>query len=600
MFFTRAGARKAALGVVGLGAVVIAAAILSGCAVKTAPFPFQAAGSSIPLRVARQAPSDPARNASSGQAAVTDHFTPAKPVRVEKAGMGFFIRYPAALAGSELRLALAEGPKGTAATKVLSARLPRGGGAAHVEYELPIPEGGAIDWFELAGSEQAKLTTVESAGIAPLSQGVSIGSGLVRLSDGFAYSDASGGNGGPDRVQGFDFAKVTKAIHAGSAGDQVQVVVSYSFPAPGGEGQSAGDGPSAAAGGADPGSVYLTVSAGSARKVFRLAQNPGSHKVYLYTASLGFSPEKLTVSSRDPAFEVTNVTVNPFNAPALGPDAPIPADIETALVYDPRYWRNSEYGLFKWNLVPDVLILVYRDYLDQGHALARLAYFFEKAGYSGRLLTTAELGNLVGWYAHDYDAQELARFYEAAGEEHVSLRPAEINLRSILEKNGIIRNSGGKWVAGKGAIISVAESSWIGLRTLLLTHESFHGIFFTHPQYRAEVRSIWQHISPAEQLFWRLFLESSDYNVHDDYLLVNEFQAYLMQQPLSAVDARYADWQVNRIEKLYPRQAPALAALMRAHPQAFLDTARQIDAAVYKVAGVRAGETATLIPVSKP
>lgn len=587
-------------GAVGLIAAALAAAILSGCAVKAAPFSFQVGGGAIPLRMTREASSPRAQNSSLTPAVVTDRFTPTKPVRVENAGMGFFIRYPADLAGTELRLSLAEGPKGKASADGISASLPSGAGAAVVDYELPVPKGASLESFELSGKGKAKIASIESTGIAPLAHGVSISPGLLKLSDGFVYSEETSSTGAPDRVQSFSFPKLTKEIAAAGPNEQVQIVVSYRFPPAGAEGGSGKGEPPAGGAGADPGAVDLTLSAAGASEVFRLTQSPGSHKAYLYTASLGFSPEKLKVSSGDPSFAVTNVSVNPFDAQGLSPDAPIPADVGTALVYSPKYWRNSRYELFKWNLFPDVLIIVFNTYLDQGHALARLAYFLEKAGYTGRLLTTAELGNLVGWYAHDYGAQELARFFQTAQDEHVSLRPAETNLRSILEKNGIIHSSGGNWVAGKGAIISVAESSGLLLRTLLLTHESFHGIFFTHPEYRAAVRAIWEHTNPAEQLFWRLFLGSSSYDVADQYLVVNEFQAYLMQQPLSLVDGRYADWQIHRIEALYPKEAPALEAMLKAHPHVFLDTARQIDAAVYKIAGVHAGDTATLVPVSAP
>ena len=44
----------------------------------------------------------------------------------------------------------------------------------------------------------------------------------------------------------------------------------------------------------------------------------------------------------------------------------------------------------------------------------RLAFFVEKAGHAGRIESLSALGGLHGYNAHDYRAEDLARFFDTA------------------------------------------------------------------------------------------------------------------------------------------------------------------------------------------
>jgi len=627
--FRRAGLRP----LLGLILVVVIALALAGCARPVSAVPFTVDGAKLALYEG---------SSEGGGAKAAPLFSLAQPVTIDRAGMAFFLRYATGFPHLSVDVYARESSGGAAAERTISAELPvvSGAGAAsasqkgtrgvvkdvsaarpsgsgvpaEVELMVPVPVGIVITGFRVEGLRDASELAVHAAGIAPLGPGVELGPKLVSLRPGFGYAasdspdgygagaaagDTAGhGAGGPadaaTKVESFTFAPVTREIRDEQQASQVQVVLTYAFgaasaSAPAGANASA---PNEAA----VGRVELTFARGTEERSYLLTPNPGEHTVYVYSASCRFSPESLRVDSNDPAFRVITLDVNPFSPDHLAPGAPIPADLGTILTYDPTDWRTKDFELFSWSLVPDVLVFDFRTYDVQGEYLSRFAYFIEKKGFAGRLLTRAEAKGLNGWNAHDYRPQDIARFYQTVQDEHFTLRPEERRLRDILAHNGVIKQVAGRWEPGKGALISVAQSSWYLLRYLLLTHEAFHGIYFTHPDYRAAVHTVWDHIAPEEKQFWRLLLGSQDYNTEDRYLVINEFQAYLMQQPLQAVDARYRGWAVRYVENRFPSQAPTLTRMMQQQPETFLDTAKRLDAAVYRAAGVRAGELVTLVP----
>ncbi len=221
--------------------------------------------------------------------------------------------------------------------------------------------------------------------------------------------------------------------------------------------------------------------------------------------------------------------------------AAIPADPGTILNYPPVFWRRKSFEIFSWNLFPKMLIMDTANYRIQSKFFKRLAFFIEKKGYVGKIVNEETLVNKHGYNAHDYRAADLARFYNTAYLEKVRLNPYERLLKKILLFNGVLRGSlEGNVSPVAGGIISFSRSSSSYLRRLLLTHESYHGVFFSLPSYREACFDFWKALSPMDKSFWRLFLSWKGYNVKKDkYLLVNEFQAYMFQQRVEYVSGYY-------------------------------------------------------------
>ncbi|MDR0316294.1 MAG: hypothetical protein LBH97_05280 [Treponema sp.] len=211
--------------------------------------------------------------------------------------------------------------------------------------------------------------------------------------------------------------------------------------------------------------------------------------------------------------------------------APISADPGMILAWPAERWRDRRYELFRWEQFPSLLIFDFADYNVQDRFLKRLAFFTEKAGFRGRLAHDAEIADLHGWNAHDYRAADLARFFETVRSADFPLLAEERELEQILLNAGIIRRSNsGSIHSGEGGIISVSRESPDYLRARFMVHESFHGIFFIDEDFRAFTQNRWAHLDAQAKRFIVSYFDYQRYDIQDEYLVVNEFMAHILQQ----------------------------------------------------------------------
>ena len=336
--------------------------------------------------------------------------------------------------------------------------------------------------------------------------------------------------------------------------------------------------------------VSLTLSGGGNSKNLSMIPRFGTHTLYLYPALIGFWPETLDIGTL-PGMEITTLSVVGHEKA----DAPIPADAGTMIEYGPEHWRKEAYELFSWNLAPDILVYVTKDYQEQARMFKRLAFFVEKPGFSGKLHSNETIGNRHGWNAHDYRAEDLARFFRKAREENFTLNPEEEILFRELTANGILRREDGIIMPGSGSVLSVSMETPLALRTKFLIHESFHGLFFTSPRFRIACLDSWRNLSRAEQDFWKMFFSYRTYNINNEFLLVNEFMAYLMQQEKSDLDWYYKEFVANQLTGAYPERKQEIEKFYRDYPDTFLLSATRIEKAAEALFGVRAGDLACIM-----
>jgi len=311
----------------------------------------------------------------------------------------------------------------------------------------------------------------------------------------------------------------------------------------------------------------LAASAGGRRAAFEQDALPGLQRLFLYPGTIGFAPARLSLHPLGGGqTTVRRLEVVPHLTSAREPVGPaldpLPADPATVLHYDPRLWRRPDFELFAWERFPGVLILDTADYRVQDRFFKRLAFFVEKQGYRGRLVTEQEVSGLHGYNAHDYRAEDLARFFQAADSQGFALNREEELLRALLTAGGLL-DTGGK-AAGGGAILSISRESGELLRAHLLTHEAFHGLFFSLPRYREACEEAWQELEEPERRFWRLFLDWGSYDFHDVFLAANEMQAYLFQQPRGGLDFYFRRLTAGRLESAFPGEAAWLKAYLGA------------------------------------
>jgi hypothetical protein len=230
------------------------------------------------------------------------------------------------------------------------------------------------------------------------------------------------------------------------------------------------------------------------------------------------------------------LVVFPALASALDP---IRANPDAILAYSQNRWRDSRYEVFQWQemaavFTAPILIFDTATYDVQNRLTKRLAFFVEKPGSNGRLLSDAELAPLNGWRAHDYKAEDLAAFFNTAARTMFALSREELELRDLLLNSGIIRHGpAGGFAAGAGAIISLSRESSRSLRYTHIVHEGFHAIFFLDEDFRAFSTRRFENLGPQAKRFILAYFAYLDYDTSNDYLMVNEFMGYILQQPLS-------------------------------------------------------------------
>jgi len=293
----------------------------------------------------------------------------------------------------------------------------------------------------------------------------------------------------------------------------------------------------------------------------------------------GFHPTRLVVQGARTELspELSEVRVRAVEA-----GAPLPADPPTLLAWPPENWRDGRREWFHW-AGTSVLVLVTSNYQVQDSYLKRLAFFVEKAGYRGRLVTDREVAALHAWNAHDYAAADLARFFTLAAQSGFPLNASERELRSRLEGSGILVADGTQgWKPGTGALVAVSAESPLPLRTVLFVHEAFHGLYFTTQGFRTGVKAAWESLSDGAREAFRTYLSHSRYDREDEGLMVNEFQAYVLQRPAS-------DWETFFRDRVLSGTTESARLSWMTE---YLDAARQLDTLVQGLYGFSSGNVA--------
>ena len=240
-----------------------------------------------------------------------------------------------------------------------------------------------------------------------------------------------------------------------------------------------------------------------------------------------------------------------IRVPSLA-EIPVPtsASLRDIEVVSANLPEGSAFAIYRWDRFPRVIVLDMADFALQDRMFSRLAFFLEKRGYRGRLLSDAQLAGKHGWNAHDYGPEGLASFFNAAALARFPLDTEETLLRGIALREGIIKRDGEKLIPGDGAVLSISRASSKYERILLLAHESYHGIYFCSPEYRELCARTWAAAPASERRFMARLLEQLGYDGSDHGLEVNEFQAYLLQQPPSMAASYF-----ERVGKLIAQEA---------------------------------------------
>lgn len=436
-----------------------------------------------------------------------------------------------------------------------------------IRYQAELSSGNLITGFRVRSKHSGKDNKsfkIMGVGIETAGSGLSVinsdGFLVTKISPNFQIVDSST----------YTFEKLSK--RASNQFNQVKISLSYSWT------------------GTSPMDQELILFSDNHNKSFGLNLRHGETFVHFYSKSLGFIPTGLTVKNNDPEFTVTNIDISSFSTLVPMDYSPVPADVGTILNYKPEAWRRSDWELFSWNLFPDILIIDFRDYAIQAETLKRLSFFVEKKGFAGELLDDEILSRLHGWNAHDYRSEDLAAFFSKAENDGFILNSEECNLKSLLLSNNIIVKNDKGYGPVTGGILSYSTESSPRLRRLFITHEGYHGIFFSDPEFVLEVQTIWDSLEEPERSFWYSFLGWKRYDTNNSYLIVNEFMAYLMQQSIANVESYYKDYIIPSYIITFPDRIAEMKEFLLKYPDHFLENAKKVEDSVYRLNSISAGE----------
>jgi hypothetical protein len=267
---------------------------------------------------------------------------------------------------------------------------------------------------------------------------------------------------------------------------------------------------------------------------------------FLPAEALPPSPAPLTITGGE---ELS--TVQLVQSPARPFPEPIPADPGLVLRCDPSRWRDRRYEVFRWDRFPSILIFDVADFAIQERLFKRLAFFVEKTGFTGRLMTDQEMEGLRSWNAHDYRAEDLAAFFELVRKNGFPLTMEERELAAILLRAGILETSpSGTLSPGEGAVISLSRESPDYLRSRFMAHEGFHGLFFIDEAFQEFCRRRWKELDPVARRFILSYFDYQGYNTKDSYLVVNEYMAHCLQQSASQAGGYFGGTLAGRIYEI--------------------------------------------------
>jgi hypothetical protein len=261
----------------------------------------------------------------------------------------------------------------------------------------------------------------------------------------------------------------------------------------------------------------------------------------------------------------------PAPAPAIRPAEPPPPPEGPPTLPTAEILANRamEPMAMRWASNPLVWLLDFPSLELQGRAMNRMAALIEKdSAPRDRVLADEALAEAIAadgstpsnWYSgHNYRASDLARFFEWAERDGVTLNPLELWVREQVELARRVDRSRDAAFLTIPAVGPYVDAS---MRAAILRHELAHGQFFTLPFFAAHVMRVWERgFSEGERAAARRYLGRSGYDTRQEEMMANEIMAYLLYTPDRrffdpARDLGWSDEQADRLRVILRSGAP--------------------------------------------
>lgn len=337
--------------------------------------------------------------------------------------------------------------------------------------------------------------------------------------------------------------------------------------------------------------VYVNLEAGSDK--FQINNVPSAKTLSIPVSILNKAFPKIKITQNEKCVSAL-IIKGMDNSPKVYEDVltPLNADPGIVLSYKTENWRNPDYEVFRWDRYPEILIMDFKTFECQAKFLKRMAFFVEKTGFKGRLVTNEEFKNLHGFNANDYKAVDFARFYNLADETCFKLNPEEIILKKYLVNNGILGlKEDGSVYAIKGGIATASRQSGTATEARLFNHEVLHTLFFIDEGYRNHVAKTYDYFDSDTKQFLIDYFDANpqwNYDTNDEYLMLNEYMSYIMEHNKDDVGPFF----VNRAKNYanVKNYTPVLSQyIVDTNGKGFTDAAKAMEEYTFAKFGLVAG-----------
>ena len=111
-----------------------------------------------------------------------------------------------------------------------------------------------------------------------------------------------------------------------------------------------------------------------------------------------------------------------------------------------------------------------------------------------------------------------------------------------------------------------------------------------------KIFDIFAQLKPEEVEFWKHLLDYRRYDVENSYLLVNEFMAYSLQQPVVEVDEYFKGFLFRRMITARPYEENFVVNFNQNFPDSFTSSVSKLEKVLYNHTGRIAGHLANIYP----
>ena len=326
---------------------------------------------------------------------------------------------------------------------------------------------------------------------------------------------------------------------------------------------------------------------------FYIKNMKGVEKVQIPSSSLKSAFSDVTIKNENKSIISVLLKKSDYNKDNKEILVPIKTDPGLILNYPVENWRTVDYEIFEWDRFDKILFFDTKDYDIQNNFFRRLAFFVEKEGFKGKILTNEQLEGKHGFNAHDYSADSMAKFFNKAKELKVQLNYEEELLYRILLENNLIYLDGGVVMPNEGGIVSISQETPGWSRRRLLAHEGWHTLYFRDVEFRNYVSAVYHTMDQYSLQFLKDYFASQKnlgYDQNDEYLMQNEFMAYTMQQPLNEVGKNFVNW--SNWKSVFEYTPELAAYVRRTNGRGFEDAAIALNEFVFDKYGIVCGNIA--------